>query len=168
MPDISIHNETEFPLTASILEQIKRDALEYFGDSVRSIKVQYGIERHAFNARTGEIRYAFSPGDFGLLDTSASIPDPYFSRDVPRIDDDTDDTDDADEEIDEISYDEVEGEEDNAAETSLEDLDEDLDNVDEEEAASLDDLSGSFSEINDDDDEDEDDEEFMYSDDEYD
>jgi hypothetical protein len=63
MPDIPIQNETEYTLTASILEQIRRDALEYFGDSVRAIRVQYGIDRHAFNARTGEMRYAFSPGE---------------------------------------------------------------------------------------------------------
>ena len=56
MPDIPIHNETEYTLTASILEQIKRDALEYFGDAVRAIRVQYGSDRHAFNATTGEMR----------------------------------------------------------------------------------------------------------------
>jgi hypothetical protein len=32
--------------------------------------VQYGIARHAFNARTREVRYAFSPTDFGLFDTT--------------------------------------------------------------------------------------------------
>ena len=35
MPDIPIHNETEYSLTTTMLEQIKRDALEYFGESVR-------------------------------------------------------------------------------------------------------------------------------------
>lgn len=160
MPDIPIHNETEFPLTSSILEQIKRDAVEYFGDSVRSIKVQYGIERHAYNAKTGEIRYAFSPGDFGLHDTVGSIPDPYFSRDVPSIDDETED---ADEHLDEITYDDVDVEQDDETETSLDDLDEDLEGVDDEEDVDLDALSGPFVE------EDEaEEEEFTYDEEDYD
>jgi hypothetical protein len=88
MPDMPIHNETEYTLTASILDQIKRDAIEYFGESVHSIRVQYGIERHAFNAKTGEVRYAFSPGDYGLVDTTSSFPEPYHRTVViPSIDD---------------------------------------------------------------------------------
>jgi hypothetical protein len=38
--------------------------------------VQYGIARHAFNARTREVCYALSPTDFGLFDT---IPLPETS-----------------------------------------------------------------------------------------
>ena len=96
MPDIAIHNETDYELTASVLDQIKRDAFEHFGESVHSIRVQYGIERHAFNARTGEVRYAFSPSDYGLLDTT-SVPDAYpLGLNVPTIDDDTEDIEDTD------------------------------------------------------------------------
>ena len=89
MSDIPIQNETEYTLPPPILEQIKRDALEYFGESVNAIRVQYGIERHAFNAKSGEVRYAFSPSDFGLVDATTSFPDSFTRRaDVPSIDDD--------------------------------------------------------------------------------
>jgi hypothetical protein len=40
--------------------------------------VQYGIARHAFNARTREVRYAFSPADFGLVNTTTTLPDTYY------------------------------------------------------------------------------------------
>ncbi|ETX00472.1 MAG: hypothetical protein ETSY2_39020 [Candidatus Entotheonella gemina] len=89
MAEIPIQNETEYTLPPSILDQIKRDALEYFGESVNAIRIQYGIERHAFNARSGEVRYAFSPSDFGLVDTAASFPDNLArTDDVPSIDGD--------------------------------------------------------------------------------
>lgn len=89
MSDIPIQNETEYTLPSSILDQIKRDALEYFGESVNAIRIQYGIERHAFNARSGEVRYAFSPSDFGLVDATTSFPDSNArADDVPSIDDD--------------------------------------------------------------------------------
>jgi hypothetical protein len=126
MADIPIQNETEYSLTNAILDQIKRDAQEYFGDSLRAIRVQYGIDRHAFNARTGEMRYAFSPGDFGLVDTTVSFSDAYLHRDVPSIDDDTEDV------LDETAFDDVDVEADETVETSLESLAEDLDDVDEE------------------------------------
>jgi len=89
MSDIPIQNETEYTLLPPILEQIKRDALEYFGESINAIRIQYGIERHAFNAKSGEVRYAFSPSDFGMVDTSTSFPESLTrSEDVPSIDDD--------------------------------------------------------------------------------
>ena len=89
MSEIPIQNETDYTLPQPIIEQIKRDALEYFGESINAIRIQYGIERHAFNARSGEVRYAFSPSDFGLVDTSAAFPDSSTRRDaVPSIDDD--------------------------------------------------------------------------------
>jgi hypothetical protein len=138
MADVPIQNETEYSLTNTILDQIKRDAQEYFGDSLRSIRVQYGIDRHAFNARTGEMRYAFSPGDFGLVDTTVSFPDAYLHRDVPRIDDDTEDV------LDESAFDDVDVEADDAVETSLESLAEDLDDVDEEEETRFTALSDDF------------------------
>ena len=91
MASIAIQNETEYTLTEEMAEQIRRDAQEHFGEAVRSIRVQYGIERHAFNARTGEVRYAFSPNDFGLVDTTTAFPDTYYRpADIPTIDDDTD------------------------------------------------------------------------------
>src|SRR5262252_365736 len=66
MASIPIHNETDYTLTDDMTQQIIRDAQEHFGEEVRSIRVQSGIERHAFNARTREVRYAFSPQDFGF------------------------------------------------------------------------------------------------------
>jgi len=130
MPDIPIHNETEYSLTATMREQITRDALEHFGESVRSIRVQYGIDRHAFNARTGEIRYAFSPADFGLVDMKVSVPDLYQSpRNIPRIDDEEE------EETDEVAFEEAEIEEEAEEEPSptFRSLDEDFDDGEEEE-----------------------------------
>jgi hypothetical protein len=66
MAHIPIHNETAYTLTEHITQQIIRDAHEHFGEEVRAIRMQSGIARHAFNARTHEVRYAFSPQDFGL------------------------------------------------------------------------------------------------------
>ena len=61
MAGMPIHNETDYLLTDNMRQHIIRDVHEYFGGQVRSIRVQYGIARHAFNARTREVRYAFSP-----------------------------------------------------------------------------------------------------------
>jgi hypothetical protein len=157
MPDIPIHNETDYSLTGMILDQIKRDAVEYFGESVRAIRIQYGIDRHAFNARTGEMRYAFSPGDFGLVDETASFPEPYYVRDIPSIDDEAeDDIDDA--VYDEVDVDENEEEEE---EPSLASLTEELDTPDDEEASGFEELEEEeFEEFEDDD------KEFLYDDDE--
>ena len=83
MASIPMHNETEYTLTDEITQQITRDAQEHFGEEVRSIRVQYGIERHAFNARTREVRYAFSPADFGLVNTATTFPDTYYHPDDP-------------------------------------------------------------------------------------
>src|SRR5499425_3319349 len=66
MASIPIHNETDYPLTDDMMEHIVRDAQEHFGEEVRAIRVQSGLERHALNARTWEVRYAFFPQDFGL------------------------------------------------------------------------------------------------------
>ena len=156
MPDIPIHNETDYSLTGIILEQIKRDAVEYFGESVRAIRIQYGIDRHAFNAKTGEMRYAFSPGDFGLVDESVSFPEPYYVRDIPSIDDEAED--DIDEEV---AYDEVEVDEDEAEETSLESLPVELDEADDEEPSGFEELEEEeFEEFEDDE------KDFLYDDDE--
>src|SRR4030095_4317925 len=136
MASIPIHNETEYPLTDEMTKQIIRDAQEHFGEDVRSIRVQYGIERHAFNARTREVRYAFSPNDFGLVDTTTTFPDTYYHpADIPSIDDDTE------EEIVPAAFDDVETEEEDRRETSLESLEEELeeDEDEEEEFPALDD-----------------------------
>jgi hypothetical protein len=66
MASIPIQNETDYTLTDDMTQQIIRDAQEHFGEEVRAIRVQSGLERHALNARTREVRYAFSPQDFGL------------------------------------------------------------------------------------------------------
>src|SRR5881409_1067594 len=80
MVTIPIHNETDYALTEAMTTQILRDAQEHFGEEVRSVRVQSGIERHAFNARTHEVRYAFSPQDFGLVHTMPILPEPPRSR----------------------------------------------------------------------------------------
>src|SRR2546430_11144396 len=129
MASISIHNETEYTFTDDMTKQIIRDAQEHFGEDVRSIRVQYGIERHAFNARTREVRYAFSPNDFGLVDTTTTFPDTYYHpADVPSIDDETE------EEVIPVAFDDVETDaEEDRRETSLESLEEDLEDDEEEE-----------------------------------
>jgi hypothetical protein len=66
MASIPIQNETDYTLTDDMTQQIIRDAQDHFGEEVRTIRVQSGIDRHALNARTREVRYAFSPQDFGL------------------------------------------------------------------------------------------------------
>jgi hypothetical protein len=62
-----------------MMQQIIRDAQEHFGEEVRSIRVQSGIERHALNARTWEVRYAFSPQDFGLGYPMPTVHEPSAS-----------------------------------------------------------------------------------------
>ena len=76
MASIPIHNETDYTLTEAMTQEIIRDAQEHFGEEVRSIRVQSGIERHALNARTREVRYAFSPQDFGFGHTTPIVPEP--------------------------------------------------------------------------------------------
>ena len=80
MASIPIHNETDYTLTDDMTQHIIRDAQEHFGEEVRAIRVQSGIERHALNARTREVRYAFSPQDFGLGQTMPIAPEPRQSR----------------------------------------------------------------------------------------
>ena len=76
MASIPIHNETDYMLTDDMTQHIIRDAQEHFGEEVRAIRVQSGLERHAFNARTREVRYAFSPQDFGFGQTMPIAPEP--------------------------------------------------------------------------------------------
>jgi len=83
LANIPIHNETEYTLTDEMAAQIIRDAQEHFGEEVRAIRVQSGLERHAFNARTHEVRYAFSPQDFGFGHTMPTAPEP-LTPETPR------------------------------------------------------------------------------------
>ena len=76
MANILIHNETDYPLTDAMMQQIVRDAQEQFGEEISAIRVQAGLERHALNARTREVRYAFSPQDFGFGHTMPIAPEP--------------------------------------------------------------------------------------------
>lgn len=157
MASIPIKNETEYTLTEEMSDQIIRDAQEYFGEAVRSIRVQYGIERHAFNARTGEVRYAFSPNDFGLVDTTTAFPESYYHpADVPTIDDDTEDEGLPATTFEDMDTDEEEDEE--PRETSLESLEEELEDEEDEDFPELDDQ---FEDT-------EDDDGFMFDDDDYD
>lgn len=64
MSDIPVHNETGTDLPPWILAQIKAEMIEYFGESIHAIRVQAGIQRHAYNAKTHEVRYAFFLSDF--------------------------------------------------------------------------------------------------------
>ena len=75
MARIPIHNETGYTLTDDMTQQIIRDAHEHFGEEVRAIRVQSGLERHALNARTWEVRYAFFPQDFGLGSLLPAVPE---------------------------------------------------------------------------------------------
>ncbi|MCZ6874707.1 MAG: hypothetical protein O7G88_14450 [bacterium] len=125
MSDLPIRNETEYALSDLILKQIERDALEYFGESVRLIRIQYGIDRHAFNARSGELRYAFSPVDFGFTG-AISEPGCYFGDDVRRIDFEEDET------VDDGDYEDIDVREEEVRETSLEALAEKLEEDEEE------------------------------------
>lgn len=74
MVHIPIENETPYTLTDAMRQDILRDANEHFGDKVHSIRVQEGLERHIFNTRTHQVRYAFSPTDFGLMRPLAPAP----------------------------------------------------------------------------------------------
>ena len=143
MSDIPIVNETEYALTDLILKQIERDALEYFGESVRLIRIQYGIDRNAFNARSGELRYAFSPVDFGLEDNAIARSDLYFDGDVRSIDYDEDDA--LDDEDDYEDFD-VEVDDETSPETSLEAMAEELEDDDDDDVPSYQLLDEEFDE----------------------
>jgi hypothetical protein len=122
--------------------------------------VQYGIDRHAFNARTGEMRYAFSPGDFGLVDMKVPVPDIYQSpRDIPRVDDEEED------EHDEVAFEEsdIEEEVEEDASPTFRSLEEEFDEVDEEDEEETE-FAGLEDEFEDGEDEDRD---FLYNDEEY-
>ena len=83
MADIPIHNETDYTLTEAMTQDILRDAQEHFGETIRAIRVQAGLQRHAWNARTQEVRYAFSPQDFGVVSPLPPAPESPQSRRRP-------------------------------------------------------------------------------------
>ena len=80
MVNIPIHNETTYTLTDAMTLEILRDAHDHFGEEVHAIRVQSGLARHALNARTREVRYAFSPQDFGFGHTVPTVQEPPRSR----------------------------------------------------------------------------------------
>ena len=80
MASIPIQNETDYTLTDDMTQQIIRDAQEHFGEEVHAIRVQAGLARHALNVRTREVRYAFSPQDFGFGHTMPIAPEPRTSE----------------------------------------------------------------------------------------
>jgi len=92
MPELPIHNETDYDLTPRMLIDIQHDAMEYFGEAIRVIRVQQDIERLAFNAKTGELRYPFFPSDYGFGDAIALVSEPGLSKAcTPSIDADLED-----------------------------------------------------------------------------
>jgi hypothetical protein len=136
MASIPIQNETDYTLTDDMTQQIIRDAQEHFGEEVRSIRVQSGIARHAFNARTHEVRYAFSPQDFGLGHRMPTDHEPFdYSAALSDVD----------EEPEAVSipapFEDVEEDEEDMEplETSLESLDEEQDDEEEDDVFTLDD-----------------------------
>src|SRR2546425_12515216 len=128
MASIPIHNETAYTLTDDITQQIIGDAHEHFGEEVRAIRVQAGIERHAFNAPTREVRYAFFPQDFGLVHTMPTIQESFdHLAPIPTIDTEPEEA------IIPAPFEDVEVEEEDMepVETSLESLDEGRDDDEE-------------------------------------
>ncbi len=90
MASIPIHNETDYTLTDDMTQHILRDAHDHFGEEVHAIRVQSGIARHALNTRTREVRYAFSPQDFGFGHAMPIVQEtPRSRRRSPRRDEET-------------------------------------------------------------------------------
>lgn len=90
MAHIPIANETDYALTEAMTQDILRDAQDHFGEAIRAIRVQSGLQRHALNARTLEVRYAFSPQDFGVVPPSpTALERPRSRRRPARSDEET-------------------------------------------------------------------------------
>ena len=113
-----------------------RDAHEHFGEEVHAIRVQAGIARHALNVRTREVRYAFSPQDFGLGHTMPTIQEetPRSRRRPSRRDEEPEEA------IIPAPFEDIAGDEEELEplETSLESLDEGRDEEEEEDFFKLD------------------------------
>jgi hypothetical protein len=124
MASIPIHNETDYTLTDDMTKQIIRDAQEHFGEEVRAIRVQSGIERHALNARTREVRYAFSPQDFGLGHLIPAVHEPFaYAAALSDMDEEPEAVS-IPAPFENVEEDEEDGEDMEPLETSLESLDE--------------------------------------------
>jgi hypothetical protein len=135
MARIPIHNETDYLLTDDMMQHILRDAHEHFGEEVRAIRVQSGIARHALNARTREVRYAFFPQDFGLGHRMPTVQEPCApSAALPTIDEKPEAA------TIPVPIEDVEVEEEDMEplETSLESLDEGQDDEEEDDVFTLD------------------------------
>jgi hypothetical protein len=138
MASIPIHNETDYLLTDAIMQYILRDAQEHFGEEVRAIRVQSGLERHALNARIREVRYAFFPQDFGMGHTMPAVQEPFApSAAFPTRDEAPEATilPAPFEDVADVAEDEEDIE---PLETSLESLDEGLDDEEEDDVFTLD------------------------------
>jgi len=141
MGNIPIHNETTYTLTDVMTLEIIRDAHDHFGEEVRTIRVQSGIARHALNARTREVRYAFSPQDFGLSHPMPMVQEhPASVADLPTIEEETDDAilPGPFEDVADVEEDEEDEEDTEPLETSLESLDEGQDDEEEDDVFTLD------------------------------
>ena len=129
MVNIPIHNETTYTLTDVMTLEIIRDAHDHFGEEVHAIRVQSGLARHALNARTREVRYAFSPQDFGVIPLLPTAPESPRSRRRPSRSDEE-----IEAEILPAPFEDVEVDEEDMEplETSLESLDEGQDEDEED------------------------------------
>jgi hypothetical protein len=135
MVTIPIHNETNYALTDDMTQHILRDAHDHFGEEVYAIRVQAGIARHALNTRTREVRYAFSPQDFGFGHTMPIVQEtPRSRRRSPRIDEETEEV------VLPAPFEDVEvdAEDMEPLETSLESLDQGQEDDEEEDVFTLD------------------------------
>ena len=94
MPDIPIRNETGYDLTPLILDQIMSEAIEHFGEWIDVIRVQLDLARHAFNIKTREVRFAFSPLDYDLSKpTTPTVETATYRPIITTLHDDDDDDD---------------------------------------------------------------------------
>jgi len=138
MASIPIHNETDYTLTDDMMQHIIRDAQEHFGEEVRAIRVQSGLERHALNARTWEVRYAFFPQDFGLGHMMPAVQEPFdHSAALSDMDVETADAI-LPGPFEDVEEDAEDGEDMEPLETSLESLDEGQDDEEEDDVFTLD------------------------------
>ena len=153
MANIPIRNETDYALTDEMTAYILRDAQEHFGEGVSAIRVQSGLARHAFNARTHEVRYAFSPQDFGFVHTMPPTPEPPRSRRRPPRRDAKPEEETLPAPFEDVA---VDAEDLEPLETSLESLNEGQDD-EEEDAFTLDDKNDEEEDEEDQEEEDEDD-----------
>jgi len=141
MVNIPIHNETTYTLTDVMTLEILRDAHDHFGEEVHAIRVQSGLARHALNARTREVRYAFSPQDFGFGHTMPLVQEPPRARRrSPRRNEETEETEETEAAILPVPFEDIarDAEELEPLETSLASLDAGRDDEEEADVFTLD------------------------------